>query len=72
METPGISHEWRNAFHNFLVFVRFFLAAQFTSSCNEPLNLGIFGNQGWIGRLSINKPHQAFDSESFIGIATVN
>ena len=39
---------------------------------NEPLNLWIFGNQGGIRGLAINKPDQALDSESLFRVATVN
>jgi len=39
---------------------------------DEPLNLGILGNQGRICGLAINKPNQAPYPKSLIGITTVN
>jgi hypothetical protein len=30
---------------------------------NELLNLWIFGNQGWIRSLAINKPNQVLDTQ---------
>ena len=37
----------------------------------ELLNLGISGNQGWVGCLAIDKPDQALNPEGFFGISTV-
>ena len=37
----------------------------------ELSNLGIFGNQGWVCCLAIDKPDQALNPEGFFGISTV-
>lgn len=42
------------------------------AGCEEPLNLEVLGNQGRIRRLASNKPDQVFDSESLVGVATVD
>jgi hypothetical protein len=36
------------------------------AECDEPLDLRVFGNQGWIRGLAINKPDQAPNKEAHV------
>lgn len=68
----SISHKWRDALHNFLVCVFFFLLTQSLTGYEASLNFRVFCDQRRIGGLPINKPEQVFDPECFVRIATVN
>src|SRR5207245_10138593 len=68
----GSANERRNCLYNLLVFIHLLLRAEFLAGRNEFPNFRIFGNESWMGCLTVDVPDQCPDLSSLCRITTIN